>query len=472
MGRFFKPIIISLLFSLHTAAEAQFSYTNACSIAHNNILNLNFNPASVPQEFVPWLHGYSLFVQAVANADMDKLSSDTFAPLIQQMKEYETDADYYYLCISDLYLMKSFSSVRTGAYLAAMSNYFKARQNMSKTAVWMQKRFRMLQLVLDAQLYNAAPILAEDLTVNQRIDEFCGLLADIESDTIAPQPFKTEVAILSVLLLPAIGDNGNATLRVCDNHLSRWKGSASATFAAANAFVSNGKSMDALQLLQDASNNKFLLAANRFNLLMGNLLLNLRNDSCQVFLNRYISRQNNGSDVCYAKFKLAWHFFLQGDTISAKRLCDEVKKANPVTMSDVQAQYECSLYPHWSAILIGARLLFDSGNYYGCEKLLLKNRDVLAQMSAIQVNEYAYRMGRACHKSGELHRAVEFYEIAADMQMASMLYYPSHALYYLGEIFEAEGDKERAADCFRQCQKTKSPIYMESIHRKAKMAEK
>lgn len=465
-----KTITTALLFfSLQLVASAQFAYNDACAIAHSKILNLDFEPNSVPTEFQSWIEGYMLLTQAITNTNIEQLQQADYSQLIKNQKQYESDNAYYYLCISDLQLIKSFVSISNKSYWQAVSNYLAARQNANKTIGWMQKRFRMFQLVIDAQLYNNFPIFAENLTTEQRITKFINLATAIESDSLVPSAFKTEIAILSVLLLPSLGAGDSTIVQLCQKNMDKCKTSAAATLAFANTLWHKGQSAEAKKLLTSALQNGFFEKANRFNLLMGCTLQNIQNDSCKIYLNRYIEKQANGGDVGYAKFKLAWHFFLQGDTATASRLCADVKQHRVITPNDAQAKYECSLYQYWDSVLIVARLHFDAGNYAACEQYLLKNRHKLKNYTNAQLNEYAYRMGRAYHKMGDLTKAKKFYEVAANQQLANLLYYPSYAFYYLGEIYKAEGNQPKADFYFQQCQKTSSPIYKESIHRKAEL---
>lgn len=466
-----RKIAAIILIGTSLSASAQFDYQRNGTGMHRKILNFVFDTDSSTSEFQPWAAGYSVVVQSLINSDNDLLSSTDFSALIKKLKEHETDCEFCHLCLADLYLMRSFAAFSNDYNLTAASSYMLALQNINKTTGWKRNRYSMLQLVLDAQLYNAFPTLAKNLTPQQRIAEFCRLLHEIESDATAPATFKTESALLAILLLPSLGDDGTALLDIYRNSpYIETDGNAASALVAAQALMHHGRSAEAAKLLNKSLQNGHFDNCNMFNLLMGNTLSNLLNDSCQIFLTQYIKHQTNNADIGYAKLKLAWHSFLKGDTLKTRLLCDEIKHSPASTSDDRQAQYECALQPYWDTTLLRARLLFDAGNYADCEQLLLNNRDNIKSYSAVQLNEYAYRMGRACHKIGKTDLAKHFYSIAANPNLADVVYYPCYSLYYLGAISQAEGDTEAAANYFKQCLKTNSPIYKESIHRKAKLA--
>ena len=465
-----RKIAAIILICTSLNANAQFDYMRSGIGMHRQILNLTFNADSATSEFKPWIIGYSAIVQSMINANPDLLASTDFSALIKELKEHETDNDFYHLCLADLYLMRSFASFSNNYKLTAASSYMLALQNINKTSGWKRNRYGMLQLVLDAQLYNTFPSLAKNLTPQQRIEEFCQMQRDIENDPTAPATLKTESALLAILLLPSLGDDGTTLQDIYRNSTYIETSNAATVLVAAQALMHHGHSAEAAKLLNKSLHNGHFDKCNMFNLLMGNTLLNLLNDSCQIYLSQYINQQANNADVEYAKLKLAWHSFLKGDTLKTKQLCNEIKHSPASTSNDRQAQYECSLLSHWDTTLLRARLLFDAGNYADCEQLLLINRDDIKSYSAVQLNEYAYRMGRVCHKNGQTELAKHFYSISANPNLADKVYYPCYSLYYLGVISQAEGDTEAARNYFKQCQKTNSPIYKESIHRKAKIA--
>ena len=467
-----RKIAAIILLGTSLNASAQFDYQRNGAGMHRQILNFVFDTDSDTNEFQPWITGYTAIVKSLINSDTDMLASTDFSALIKEQKKHETDNELYHLCLADLYLMRSFAAFSNNYNLTAASSYMLALQNMNKTTGWKRNRYSMLQLVLDAQLYNTFPTLAKNLTPQQRIAEFCRLQRDIENDATTPNTFKTESAILAILLLPSLGDDGTSLLDIYRNSpYIETNGNAATALVAAQALIHHGQAAEAAKLLNKSLQNGHFGKCNMFNLLMGNTLSNLLNDSCQIFLTQYIKRQTNNANIGYAKLKLAWHCFLKGDTLRTKMLCNEIKRSPAVTSDDRQAQYECTLLPYWDTTLLRARLLFDAGNYTDCEQLLLKNRDNIQSYSAVQLNEYAYRMGRACHKNGKTDLAKHFYSIAANPNLADVVYYPCYSLYYLGAISLAEGNTEAASSYFKQCIKTNSPIYKESIHRKAKLAE-
>lgn len=464
-------IAIALLLCASLGARAQFDYQRTCADAHKQIFDFEFDAPrnTATSDFSPWLSGYSAFVQALTNSD--NLSSDDFAVLIKKMKEHDDGSEFFHLCLCDLYLMRSYAAFSNGYRLTAASCYMLAVQNMNKTTGWKRNRFSMIQIVLDAQLYNTFPTLAKNMTQQQRIEEFCRLQHEIETDPTAPATFKNESALMAILLLPSIGDDGTAVLNIYRNSpFVRNADNAATELVTAQALMHHGHADEAAETLNGSLRKGHFGKCNMFNMLMGNTLLNLLNDSCQMFLNQYVKNQANNADVEYAKLKLAWHYFMNGDTLKAKQLHSEISLSQPSTPNDRQAFYECMLMPYWDTTLLRARLLFDAGNYTDCEQLLLEMRGNIKSYSAIQLNEYAYRMGRVCHKKGETELAKHFFSIAANPNLADIVYYPCYSLYYLGAISQAEGNTEAAASYFKQCLKTNSPIYKESIHRKAEMA--
>lgn len=459
---------------------AQADCHDACTGAHVAIVNLDFDGArsaiagmDADNECANWLSAYALFVETLAR--QEKPDADRFTHFLKKAKEHSGSSPLHLQCLSDIYLMKCYAQFSTGSYVMSASSYMKARQAIDDIAEkqpddWRCKRFELLRIVVDAQVHKTFHALADGLTPDERARKYCNLAGSLIADNSVPEPFKDEVRIASLLLLPLVTDDGGFAEQLMLKFGNGWVArNPLAVYATALQLVRCNKPDMAKDVLASAGNACF----ERFNLLnlqFGGLLLNLRNDSCQLYLNRYIGSQRNKSNIAYAKFKLAWHHFMKGDTNMAKQLCIKVIQSPVLTPDDVQAKYECSLFQHWDTVLITARLMFDAGHYAECRNLLQRNESYMNRFSSIQTCEYAYRMGRACHKLGDFANAKRYYSAAMASDLCQTLYYPCYSAYYLGLIYKQDGNNEKANECFRTCMRMDSPIYGDEIHRKAKNA--
>ena len=439
------------------------------------ILNLRFDDArrqigQMPDSYQTiWLSSYALFVEQLAK--LDKPDPDVFAELLKNIKRHHTNSADYLQCLSDIYLMRCYACFVDGSYISSYAAYTQARQTISdlQNDDWRRQRFGLIELIYDNQLQNVAPLLADNLTSDERTEQYCNIVKSLTHNPAVPEHFKKELKVVSLLLFPLISNNSSSGLKLMQSFGSDWPVSSPlAAYTAAGRLIAADSTTSALEILTSACRLGYGEQFNPLNLLTGSTMLNAGNNSCEFYLHQFINRQTNTSDVLYAKFKLAWHSFLKGDTTMYESLCQKVMQSAAITPSDAQAKYECAMYRYWDTLLLRARLAFDAADYNNCKLILETVRQQKSRFTPVQANEYAYRMGRVCHKTGDLVNAKRFYDDAINRNLDKTLYYPCYAAYYIGMIYKAEGHLDKANEYFKLCRKINSPIYRESIHQKAK----
>lgn len=416
-----------------------------------------------------WISAYALFVEQLAG--LEKPSPDAFADLLKTARRHHTNSADYLQCLSDISLMRCYACFVNGSYMASYAAYTQARQTIDDLPKvdWRRQRFGLIELIYDNQLQNVAPFLANNLTDAERTEQYCMAVERLVQNKAVPRQFKNELKVASLLLFPLISSNQQAGLRLLHGFGREWPVSGPlAAYTAAERLIAADSTPSALKILTAACNRGYGDKFNTLNLLTGNTMLNAGNDSCEFYLRQFVDNQTNPSDVLYAKLKLAWHHFLKGDTEVYESLCQKVIQSVAVTPSDAQAKYECAIYRYWDTLLLQARLAFDAADYQRCKSILDKAGQQKSRFTPVQANEYAYRMGRLCHKTGDFANAKRFYEAAIDRNLEKTLYYPCYAAYYIGLIYKAEGNAAKANEYFKLCRRMGSPIYGESIHQKAR----
>jgi hypothetical protein len=444
---------------------------------HEAIINLELDKADkmiaqMPDSYCKfWLSAYALFVRQLSS--LEKPQPEAFAEFLKNVRQYDNGSPDYLQCLSDIYLMKCYAHFVNDSYIAAYAAYISARQTISSVSSddWKRQRFRLIELIMDNQMQNVVPLFADNLTSAERTEQYCIVVDKLTSQTTIPEQFRREIEISSLLLFPLASSDNNAALRLMQCFGYQWRTSSPiAAYVAAERLVAADSMVQALKILTSACESGFANRLNLLNLRIGSALLNAGNDSCEFYLRQFIDNQRNPSNVLYAKFKLAWYLYLKGDGAESEVLCQKVMQSVAITPSDAQAKYECAMHHYWDTLLLRARLAFDAADYQRCKKILGVAGQQKSRFSPIQTNEYNYRMGRVCHKTGDFENAKRYYEVAIDRSLEKTLYYPCYSAYYIGLIYKQEGDKSRADEYFKLCRKIGSPIYGESIHQKASRA--
>ena len=444
---------------------------------HEAIINLELDKADkmiaqMPDSYSKsWLSAYALFVRQLSA--MEKPQPDAFADYLKNVRQYDNGSPDYLQCLSDIYLMKCYAHFVNGSYIASYAAYIKTRQTTGGISSdhWHRQRFSLIELIMDSQMQNVAPLFADNLTSAERTKQYCAVVEKLTARTDVPAQFKQEIEIASLLLFPLVSDDSNAALRMMQSFGYQWRTSSPiAAYTAAELLIAADSAAQALKILTSACESGFANRLNLLNLRLGNAMLNAGNDSCEFYLRQFIDNQATPSDVLYAKFKLAWYLFLKGDNAGSEAMCQKVMQSAAVTALDAQAKYECAMQHYWDTLLLRARLAFDAADYQRCKAILEVAGRQKSRFTPIQTNEYNYRMGRVCHKTGDFVNAKRFYEAAIDRNLEKTLYYPCYSAYYIGLIYKQEGNRTKTDEFFKLCRKISSPIYGESIHQKASRA--
>ncbi|MDP2722405.1 MAG: hypothetical protein Q8O72_06595 [Bacteroidales bacterium] len=166
-----------------------------------------------------------------------------------------------------------------------------------------------------------------------------------------------------------------------------------------------------------------------------------------------------------AKRKQAWCRLLQDGNENYLQTLAEVKGIGYLEVGiDKEAENEAKngLIP--DTTLLKSRLLFDGG-YYIEAMTQLNNTQNLNQAEEV---EKQYRMARIAHKKGEIAKAKAEYSKTIEMGKNMDLYYAANSALLLGNIFENEGNKEKAAEMYRLCLSLDFTTYRNSIRGLAK----
>jgi hypothetical protein len=449
------------------------------------ILQLNFqstrqlNPhkSNFVSESAIWSDAYLQFVDYLTTSQL-KNTDDLIITLENNLAELEKmnlKSEFYFVSQADIELMLSYLEFCNHDYWQAFTRYTKASkmtgalENEFPKSCFNQ-RYALLKLTVDAMIGEIIPLPGMSIANEERKQQFIELLNKIVANPELPTSFKDEIEITSVIYYSFIDPSENGCFELIQTFGNEWyKKGPLQNYLYVQQSNRCGNFKNSYSALQYASQNKLHEKLNLLNMQSGNLYLNRMNDSCQMYLNRFINNQKNKKDVAYAQLKLSWWYYLSNHQNQTDSLCNLIRATSyPNTPDNQQAIYEITLRENWEPLLIKARLLFDGGNYAACRDLLLTEQDKVAKLNKLQQTEFAYRMARACDKTGQWEFAIKFYHMVMNSGLENQLYYPSYSAYYLGMIYLQQNNKSMADRYFKICRQMKSPVYEESIHRKAK----
>ncbi len=472
---------ISVLFLFTPSfVKAQFTYSQNVEKAQNAILDLNFEQYDsiksrrnkAEEGMFYWLDGYKSFVGLKTTSQSVNIDSvkNNILLQIQKVENLQSTDPLSYYCSADLHLFVSYISFEQNQTFTTIQHYLKAKSLINKyrdsdTGFFAEKH-ELIEHLIDYLLHQQLGIKTDD--VQEQHKEFISLIGSAQkSESVV---YKREVKLLGVLLAGFEFEGSEELvingLGVDENFAANGPlESLAGVLMTRNAC--DYKAMDTMLLNAEAF--KYTQQLNQLNFWLGNSYLNKLNDSCLVFFNRFISKQNSGVGVPYVDFKLAMYWFVNHRNNIADSLVNQVKLAAELNLNaDKQALYEVKHFTYWKPELVRSRLLFDGGNYQEALAALLTAKGKVENYNNYQKLEYSYRLARIYDRLGNIEFATRFYQMAINSKLDQEFYYPAYAAYYLGKMYVDKGFKDEAARYFEICLQLDSPVYKTSIHAQAR----
>ena len=203
--------------------------------------------------------------------------------------------------------------------------------------------------------------------------------------------------------------------------------------------------------------------------LTGLAKLNHLDYSADRYFIRFIKDFRGRNYIKAAYQKLAWCCFLNGESQKYEEYMKlAVTRGNAFIDADRQALREGQGKQSLNIFLLKARLLYDGGyNDLALHELLDHSvREIVS--SSRDLLEYQYRLGRIYQESGDLQKALGYYEKTIQEGKVQPYYYAANAALQCGLIYEGKKDFQNAGKYFRICISLDYPEYKTSFDQKAK----
>lgn len=179
-------------------------------------------------------------------------------------------------------------------------------------------------------------------------------------------------------------------------------------------------------------------------------------------------RQSNGLNYQKSAYqKLAWIQYLAGRSASYEALMVQVRKVGAVNVDeDKEAENEAISGELPNRILLRSRLLFDGG-YYSASLAEIAGQPIDSFPRYKDQLEVTYRLARIMHRMNNMEKAVRYYEQTIKNGSAVKFYFAANSALLLGNIYEENGDLERARSYYNLCLSFRGHEYQNSIDQKA-----
>lgn len=236
----------------------------------------------------------------------------------------------------------------------------------------------------------------------------------------------------------------------------------------ANLSLNNQKAAQGIKVLEGWNRSAEYTELQYTNYAMGMLKLTRLDADAQVYLERFVNQFKGKFYLKEVLQRLSWNSYLQGNMAEANKFRALVlKRGNTETDADKQALKEAKSgkWPHPD--LLKARLLSDGGFYQQALNLLqTKRANDFATME--HKLEYAYRLGRIYDDMGQDTNAIRLYQATIKLGSNRPEYFAARSALQLGHIYEKQGDKVKARECYNTCLDMEGHDYKNSLDQRAK----
>lgn len=314
-------------------------------------------------------------------------------------------------------------------------------------------------------------VIGMEGNVNQGIKELQSLLEISPSNDPYPYLCTESLFITTFITFNLAEDDVNKEIiynSLRNNKISdEIKRNPLLIYALSAFYLDQGQNEKALTLLLGRPLDKSYYSFHYLDYLTGTALLNKLDKNAKVYFLKYVNHFKGRNFIKSAYQRLAWLYLIEGDYSNYRAYISRILLLGFKDIdSDKEAQHEAENKQQPNIGLLKSRLLFDGGYYEQAERSL--NHLNSSHLTERDNLERLYRQARIYHKCGNIPKAKEAYTITFNQGNRSTTYFAANSLLNLGNIYEQDGNKQKALWCFQTCLKLDFNEYRTSILQKAK----
>jgi len=401
---------------------------------------------------------------------------------IDLLEKGNTESPYYRFCLAEINLQWAFARIKFGDYTTAALEIRKAYQ------LFIENQERFPAFILNKTGLGVVHVMAGIIPDNYKwIARLMGVegslekglqelteIAEYKGQDKIVRLFKPEAIFFMSTIISNLQKNKHEALDKIavfnvnspDEMLVK---SPLIIYARASILMKNGHNDEALQILQERKPNNQAYPFFYLDYLEGLARLNRLDLSANEYFKRYVTSFTGLNYIKAAYQKMAWIAALNEDTMNYFETIHFLEKKG-ITMvdEDKQAENEANIWKFPSIVLLRARLLFDGGYYNRALTEMLDNPVKSYVKSRKDLTEYTYRLARIYHETGNIAKALDYYQQTVARGKNEIFYYAAASAYQMGLIYENTGNYNKADSCYRKCISLKTLEYKTSLNQKAK----
>jgi tetratricopeptide (TPR) repeat protein len=473
---------------------SQYYFNKNCQQAYAAIISLRFAEArnlinhekqAGNDNLIPvYLENYIDFLTLIIGEEKkvyDQLKEKK-SERVTILEKGNRDSPFYYFCLGEVHLQWALARLKFGDFTAAAFEIHKAN------AIFLENEAKFPTFLLNKTGLGVVHVMASLVPDNYKwIGNLVGLdgslelgLSEIRLVALYTGPdkiirmYKTQASFFLAFLTLNLQKNKKDALPLLA-HLTKESYddhqfiSPLLIYARATILMKNGLNDEALAVLQGRSSDAQTYHFYYLDYLEGMARLYKMDSGASVYFEHFLAGFKGRNYKHAACQKLAWLSLLQGDSAGYFRRMNQLPiLGSSVVDEDKQADYEARSGVAPNIILLRARLLSDGGYYDLAIKELLNHSVKTIVNSKSDLVEYTYRLGRIYHETGDMVKAIDYYQQTVTRGKTEPCYFAAGAAYQMGLLYENMGDDARAGSAYSLCLSIKPVEYKTSLHQKAK----
>lgn len=482
----FTLLLLLLTLKAHAAGKYYYDFNNRCRQAYQAMISLqleegrsllNAERAEHPDNLIPVLiANYDDCLTLLFNGDAKEYTArkGNLARRVELLEKGDPASPWYKYSLGALYFQWAAVRIRFNEYWSAGTEFRKSFIQLKDN----RKRFpgfRNNQVLLGTE----EAIVGTIPDSYKWITSMLGMKGDVRKGTAQIVDFlNRRDASASLMREEAIFFFCYLKFSLLSDHKSVWKYLDESTldfrnnhlfvFMKANFALNDNKASVAEQVLRGRSQGNDYLDAPIFHYQMGIALMQKMDDDCLGYFQKFLNRYRGKLFVKDTYQKMSLFCLANGNQQQCMVYKNKIAGAGSAQIdADKQAQRYATnaTLPH--PALLKARLLCDGGYFSRALEPLKGSRASDFPAIADQL-EFNYRYARIYTLMGQAERAIPFYEATIRMGSSRPEHFAARSALEMGQIYEQQGSKDKAIDCYRKCIAMKNHDYKSSLDQKAK----
>ena len=476
-------LIVTFLLAAFNSLKAQYQVNDNIQSAWMLLMDLKINEAKqlLQKELAQHPENYYVYYLdqtcdaygLLINSDDKEYEAflDNFEAKRKIMDGKFEDSPYYLFCKSEMDLQVAVFKIIHGSQFSGMKNAYSAYNEVYENLEHYPdfKPSRKLDGFFNVAMSNMPPFVKWAVSffgVSSDFDYGVNLLGSLYQSQKNIRGINAEAALF-IIFTAKINKTPEMVYRFTQALDTNIRSLYIHQYFRANIAYRTGHNEEAISTLQELDSNNSDYANLIYNYLKGKVLLRKLDVGAEKYINNYLTHLKKPEYYKEMTYNLALTYLLKGNREKYHALCREVvNNGNEINERDREALYDASLDYEPDIELAKARLLLDGGYFNRFKQTITRFKGEHKSGLPYQL-EYNLLTGRFEMEGGHFKKAISHFNWVLNHGEEEDYYFACAAALYLGNIYEQQGNLEKAKSYYKQSSRLYDSDYYEYLGDKA-----